>query len=132
MTGMFRGLLTATAGWQRMTEAQRNLLGIFPNHVFMNQKKQIGAIVVRRSSMGDFALSADAMEYMKREERTGNILDSYIVLADFHGEKMYAYELARAVYHRLPRPISGGRFGPYWWLDQNFQVVTAPAYDPAH
>jgi hypothetical protein len=127
---LFKGLLTSSDGWFRMDDVQRASYGIFPNHMFSHYGKQILAIVVKRSSNGDFALSMEAILYAESEEIKGSIIDSYVVFTDQGMTEILCYEIVRALVPRLPAPRQGV-YGPHWWLEKDFTpVLSKVLYKP--
>jgi len=98
---------------------------ISPNTLAYNESSATLAVIVKRSSGGDFALSSGALNYLLKgldhgARRDGSpVRAAIVVLADvdfqnhFKLVKQWSAEELRDRFSGVdPQP---GKFGPYWW-----------------
>jgi hypothetical protein len=96
----------------------------YPNRLYGNGKTG-AVVVVRRGGRGeDFALNTAGLNYVIKAEADGRLKEAYVVLAVQNGDdqpQVVASERATVVAERLGNiPPLKGRFGQYWWINQNF------------
>jgi hypothetical protein len=99
----------------------------YPNRLYGNSKKKIGAIAVVRGRGNDFALSVAGLNYVAEAEAEGRVKEGYVVLAQLNGgatPEFIAAERVTKVAERL-RDVtpSNGKWGEYHWITETFQPV---------
>ncbi len=93
-----------------------------PNVIGYDREQNVAAILIKQSRGGDFALSEAALAYIVGAEKAGRISAGYIILLDASGARILAqgkaasFSTKSAKMRRLE-----GKFGPYWWINNNFQ-----------
>ena len=95
---------------------------ISPNRLAYNKSSGTLAVIVRRSSGGDFALSQGALNYLLDHENLKDgspVQQAIVVLADgdllrIKPVQQFSAEEMRGRFNGV-EPM-GGNFGPYWWI----------------
>ena len=95
---------------------------ISPNRLAYNKSSGTLAVIVRRSSGGDFALSQGGLDYLLDREtlKDGSpVQEAIVVLADGDLQRVkpvqqFSAEEMRDRFNGV-EPMNG-KFGPYWWI----------------
>jgi hypothetical protein len=109
-----------------MSAEKRQARGYYPNEVYWPKDKADARVIIvsRRSPRSDFALNEAA-------QRKASGLEAYVWLAEPNGD-VVARDTVENVLARLAdlAPLNG-RWGPYWWVDQNFNPPSMQVDDSA-
>ena len=95
---------------------------ISPNRLAYNKSSGTLAVIVKRSSGGDFALSQGGLNYLLNHEtlKDGSpVQQAIVVLADGDPERIKPVKQFSA--EEMCNRFNGvepmdGKFGPYWWI----------------
>ncbi len=82
-------------------------------------KANAAEIVLQRSTGGDYALSAKALSDHAEALQNGKLSEGHIVL---NGNRMPLLEIANNL--AAFQPLQG-KFGPFWWLDDQGELAGA-------
>jgi hypothetical protein len=108
----------------------------YPNRLYGNSKKGIGAVVVMQGRRGrDFPLSVAGLQSVLKAEASGRLKEGYVVLAtqaDNGSLQFLASARASEVEKRLHDiEPQDGNFGRYWWITESFMpAATSAAGEP--
>jgi hypothetical protein len=105
------------ASWNSMSSDKRLAKGYYPNEIFWPKNKDDARVIIgsRRSSRGDFALSESAL---RKAKASGH--EAYVWLAEVNGAVVGRESVQDALAKLDGQTPMHGRYGPYWWIDQNF------------
>jgi hypothetical protein len=92
-----------------------------PNVVGYSRDQNIAAVLIKQSRGGDFALSEAALTYVVEAENAGRIAAGYIILQDASGRMLAHRKVADIFGKRSEMRRQEGKFGPYWWINNEFQ-----------
>jgi hypothetical protein len=108
------------------------LHGILPNELRFLPMKPI--LVSKRSENGeDFAVSQGGVKYcIELENQTAGV-QGYVLLIDrnrSYVSQTTVREFLRKMNGIQPRPSDDPRYGPYWWVDDQFRYAGSTSSNP--
>jgi hypothetical protein len=116
-----RNISELQVDWRSMSTEARQAKGYFPNEIFWPKRKDDVRVILgsRRSARGDFAINETALRRVSE-------LESEVWLVEINGIVVNR-DTAKNVLAKLAnRSPLVGRFGPYWWVDRDFNSPSAP------
>jgi hypothetical protein len=118
--------ITLPDGWSFVTRRMNEERGWWPNRVAYNTKQNTALISVqRRDENTDFSLSVTALQDLITAVQNRDVKSGVVRLSGPDGS-FVAEKTVQYVFNKLsevqPDP---GRFGPHWWIDENFEPLEA-------
>ena len=107
------------SSWNSMSAEKRQAKGYYPNEIFWPKNKDDARVIIgsRRSPRRDFALNEAALRRVSK-------LEAYVWLVEANGN-VVARDTAQNVLAKVEgQTPMHGRYGPFWWVDENFNLTT--------
>ena len=94
----------------------------YPNHLYHNDGKKLGALVVFQDDTNDsWALNKAAVNYVLDAVSDGRIAGGYVILAAGKPLAVVSWmEIGEVARLLNDVPPMEGKFGPYWWVGKTF------------
>jgi hypothetical protein len=109
--------------WRRFPQKKHEELGLVGNELWGNKSAKAGALVCSPSSKyPEIAVSQSGLEYLNAALQRGAITWGVVVFYKWNGRKrdiiesLDVIDVATKLKNIPPRD---GRFGSYWWWNQN-------------
>ena len=117
------------ASWEPLSAYVNKASKAYPNRLYHNDGKKLGAIVVFRNDNNDsWALNKAAVDYVLDAVSAGRIAGGYAILAAGNPETVASsMEIGEVAKLLNDVPPIRGNFGPYWWVNKQFMTGQSAA-----
>jgi hypothetical protein len=107
-------------GWCQFAPQLTKDRGVYPNRLFHNAEKRLGAVVAFRGPTYDsWAVNEAAITYLDNAVHEGRINEGYVILAKNNPTQVIeSMEIAAVKKLLVGVPIRDGNFGRYWWVEK--------------
>lgn len=117
------------ASWEPLSAYVNKASKAYPNRLYHNDGKKLGAIVVfRNDNDNSWALNKAAVDYVLDAVSAGRIAGGYAILAAGNPETVASsMEIGEVAKLLNDVPPIRGNFGPYWWVNKQFMTGQSAA-----